>query len=330
MWPYRLYPTTQMPYQPAPWPERDLRWAPAPPITDPFSEHISVPMPTRHQRSTLTDVSMPDYFTSTSSSSRVISSTTKSSLGGNKEPSAPAPLNDEQYNQLIEALSPKKLGSGTCAPANTPVKKQSTNIESATKKSRVTPSPAIKSGRSPLKELSQPATQESSCVPSRQPSRASSRVPSSKPSRLPSCGQSRNPSRVSSNASLNSNISRDYPLLPVDLLTPDARTTGKRDGRNSKGTSPGGRSVSNVSSGIKSAKKSDFLTVPGSNESKRKRRGSSVDSTPFRGNDKTGLASSKKMSRYLGQEEQPPESIDSLLDETSMIASGGCVLDETE
>lgn len=280
---------------------------------------------------------MPDYFTSTNSSSRVISSTTKSSLERNKEPSAPAPLDDEQYNQLIEALSPKKLGSGTMAPANTPVKKQPTNIQSATKNSRATPSPRCKPGRSPLRELSKPATQDPSRVPSRQPSRAPSRVPSGKPSRAPSISQpsrlpgygpSRNPSRVPSNASLNSHVSADHPLLPVDLLTPDAR--GKRERRNSRGTSPGGRSVSNVSSGIKSAKKNDFLTVPGSNESKRKRRGSSVDSTPLKGNGMTGHTPSKKISRYLDQEERPPETIDSLLDETSMIASGGCVLDETE
>lgn len=85
-----------------------------------------------------------------------------------------------------------------------------------------------------------------------------------------------------------------------------------------------------VSSGIKTSKKTDYLTVPGSSETKRKRRGSSIDSTPLKNADKVGPSPTKKMSRYLDQEERPPETLDALLDETSMIASGGCVLDEAE
>ncbi|WEW59866.1 hypothetical protein PRK78_005347 [Emydomyces testavorans] len=145
--PYRFQPTAAMPWQHNPWPEGDPGWVvPAPPFLDPFVD------PYRYRgnnRSTLDDVSMPDYVASSANSSRAIS--TNFSLGRNQEPSAPAPIDDEQYNQLIEALSPKKGASGTCAPANTPV-------STAPKKTKLSPAaePRVKAARSrQLKERSQ-------------------------------------------------------------------------------------------------------------------------------------------------------------------------------
>ncbi|KAL1958853.1 hypothetical protein VTO42DRAFT_3690 [Malbranchea cinnamomea] len=306
-WQYRLYPTPSMPWQPAPWPERDARWGPVPPTSDPFVEPfkapvpVSMPMPmpvpSRRNRSTLDDVSMPDYVASTSSSSRAISSGTGSSLGQNKEPTLPAALNDEQYNQLIEALSPKKLQSGTCAPANTPTSHQPRPTKSAAGKSRAPPSPGNKSRPGPLKELSQPG------------------------------------SRVPSSASLTSQSSRDHTLLPVDLLTPNAHVMGRKERQCSGGNTSGGRaSVSprHLSGGKKPLDQTDHLIVPGSSESKRKRRDSSLDIITQNNREKAGASPTKKMSRFLEKEERPLESVEALLDATSMVATVGCDLDEVE
>lgn len=64
------------------------------------------------------DVPMLDY---SSSSSRAISSVTGMSFEHSKQPSIPPTLDDEQYNLLLEALTPTKAPViGTRAPSNTP------------------------------------------------------------------------------------------------------------------------------------------------------------------------------------------------------------------
>jgi hypothetical protein len=60
---------------------------------------------------------MPDY---SSSSSRAISSVTGMSYEHSKQSSMSAPMDEEHYNQLIEALTPTKPPMGTRAPSNTP------------------------------------------------------------------------------------------------------------------------------------------------------------------------------------------------------------------
>ncbi|KAJ5621993.1 hypothetical protein N7528_005225 [Penicillium herquei] len=73
----------------------------------------------RGARSSREDVPMLDY--SSSSGSRAFSSMTGVSYEHSKQPSLEAPMDDEQYNALIQALTPTKPPTmGTRAPSNTP------------------------------------------------------------------------------------------------------------------------------------------------------------------------------------------------------------------
>lgn len=75
----------------------------------------------RGARPSREDVAMPDYA-STSSSSRPLSSMTGFSFEHSNQPSITACLDDDQYNDLIQSLTPTKAapGAGTRAPSNTP------------------------------------------------------------------------------------------------------------------------------------------------------------------------------------------------------------------
>lgn len=128
---------------------------------DPFKDYHQ----RRRARSTLDDVPMPDYIGgSSSASSRAISNMTGISYEAQKAPSVTAPIDDEQYNQLIEAFSPsKKPNSGTHAPTNTPssgppiVPKPSAAAEARSASySRGSGRPKV------LKEISQPSTRDPS------------------------------------------------------------------------------------------------------------------------------------------------------------------------
>lgn len=108
----------------APWQQnaREPRWyhhehyAP-----DPFVEpYVDPAIRFRGARSSADDVPMPDYVGSSSASSRAISSMTGISYEHSKQPSISASIDQDQYNQLVEALSPSKAFAGTQAPANTP------------------------------------------------------------------------------------------------------------------------------------------------------------------------------------------------------------------
>ncbi|KAJ6015793.1 hypothetical protein N7540_010384 [Penicillium herquei] len=73
----------------------------------------------RGARSSREDVPMLDY--SSSSGSRAFSSMTGVSYEHSKQPSLEAPMDDEQYNALLQALTPTKPPTmGTRAPSNTP------------------------------------------------------------------------------------------------------------------------------------------------------------------------------------------------------------------
>lgn len=157
-WPYRLFPPPLAQWQNDP---REPRWpAPNPPMPDPFVEPFVEHGPHRRSRSTLEDVPMPDYVGSSSTSSRAISNMTGISFEHSKQPSFTAPIDDEQYNQLIEAFSPsKEPAGGTHAPTNTP----SSVPPLATKPSAAAEARSAsysKSGSRPpvLKEVSQPGT----------------------------------------------------------------------------------------------------------------------------------------------------------------------------
>ncbi|KAL4869664.1 hypothetical protein BDV12DRAFT_74229 [Aspergillus spectabilis] len=103
---------------------RETRWAPPEAVfTDPFIDPYVLDPAARHRgaRPSWEDVSMPDYVSS-STSSRAISSMTGMSYEHSKHPSLVAPIDEESYSQLIQALSPPKpLSCSTQAQTNTPI-----------------------------------------------------------------------------------------------------------------------------------------------------------------------------------------------------------------
>lgn len=91
--------------------------------TDPFLNAFTLPEPDPHRgaRSYRDDISMPDYKSSTSSSSRAISSMTGISYEHSKQPSVTGILRDDQYGQVFRSLEPPKEPVGAAqAPARTP------------------------------------------------------------------------------------------------------------------------------------------------------------------------------------------------------------------
>jgi hypothetical protein len=160
-WPYRIFPTPLPHWSSS---SRDPRFAPQdPPLPDPFTEpFMGGHGPSRRQRSTLDDVPMPDYVGSSSTSSRAISNMTGISYEHSKQPSITAPTDDEQYNELIEALSPvKPPPTGTFAPTNTPSSIPTTvSRPSAAAKARTASYSQSGCRPSGLKEVSQPGTRD--------------------------------------------------------------------------------------------------------------------------------------------------------------------------
>lgn len=129
------------------------------PFIDPYMLEPTV-RPPRGARSSLEDVPMPDY--SSSSSSRAISSMTGISYEHSKQPSITAPMNEEQYHQVIEVMSPPKtIVTGTEAPVNTP----STTVPIGSKPSAAAEARSASYGKSGsrtslLKEISQPVSRD--------------------------------------------------------------------------------------------------------------------------------------------------------------------------
>lgn len=127
------------------------------PFIDPYV--IDPAVHSRGARSSLDDVPMPDYGSS-SASSRAISSMTGISYEHSKQPSITAPINEEQYHQVVEAMSaPKAVVTGTEAPVNI----QSTAVPMGSKLSAAAEARSASYTRrgsrsSLLKELSQPVS----------------------------------------------------------------------------------------------------------------------------------------------------------------------------
>ncbi|KAE8145074.1 hypothetical protein BDV25DRAFT_134109 [Aspergillus avenaceus] len=141
------------------WPQQD-QFLPDP-FIDPYALDASAPH--RGARPSCDDVSMPDYVSS-SISSRAISNNTGISYEHSKHPSIITPIDEESYNQLIEALSPPKpLSCGTQAPANTPSATLPTGRKLSAATEARSASYAIPGSRaSILKELSIPGTRNHS------------------------------------------------------------------------------------------------------------------------------------------------------------------------
>lgn len=237
---------------------------------------------------------MPDYIGSSSSSSRAISNMTGISFQHSKQPSVSAPIDDEQYGQVIEAFrSPsKEFSSGTCVPTNTPV---SDLLEAS--KSSVASEPRVASHTrrasrpKHLKELSKPEIRESSDLSIR--------------------------ADVCAEDSTTENCS-----LPVQLISPSLCVKGKKEGQARVGAKEYG-DVSNGNSpirgsGKKSNKRLASRTRKGlfvSSESKRKRSsGSVVSNSQQPANDDIGIPSPTKASRPEGLERQSSESLEESLD----------------
>ncbi|KAL2824760.1 hypothetical protein BDW59DRAFT_82195 [Aspergillus cavernicola] len=89
---------------------REPRWAPPETVfADAFIDPYVLDPAARHRgaRPSWEDISMPDYVSS-STSSRALSSMTGISYEHSKHPSLVAPIDEESYSQLIQALSPPK------------------------------------------------------------------------------------------------------------------------------------------------------------------------------------------------------------------------------
>lgn len=151
-------------YQRLSTPARDSRWAgrqdpyPEPIIDsgDPFFGDAAW----RHRgaRSSREDVPMPDY---SSSNSRTISSTTGMSYEHSKASSIAAPMDDENYNLLVEALTPTKPPIGTRAPSNTPFTLAIMPAENATPATQIRKAGGHnQSSNLALRELSQPSSRD--------------------------------------------------------------------------------------------------------------------------------------------------------------------------
>ncbi|OQE76303.1 hypothetical protein PENNAL_c0068G06676 [Penicillium nalgiovense] len=115
----------------------------------------------RGARSSREDIPMPDYASTGSTSSRAISSMTGISYEHSKQPSINSCLDDEQYNELIEALTPTKAPPvGTRAPSNTPSTAMSASKPSAAAEARSASYKTRSRRASALREISQPSTRD--------------------------------------------------------------------------------------------------------------------------------------------------------------------------
>ncbi|KAM5475765.1 hypothetical protein McanCB56680_008028 [Microsporum canis] len=278
--PYRLQPNPIPPQYGNPWLDRDGPWAAPPPpqVSDPFvdpSKNAWPPWPIRRRHSTLDDISMPDYIASSSSSSRVISNTAGLNFSRNKEPVQIALMDDEQYNQLIEAMSPRKVAGGTSPPTNTPV----TAPTAVTVPSETQDVPSVaastKNRHSALRELSRPGDGV----------------------------RARSGSSLRSRNSLNEAPQQ----LQTALLSPSLNIRGRKEGSLSVYEDDKENSSGDASPAHSSRKAS--LTIEAavtSAESKRKR---SVSSTHSRGAAEAGspCSSSKKISRRKRDEQLQAE-----------------------
>ncbi|KAJ5806912.1 hypothetical protein N7474_010504 [Penicillium riverlandense] len=153
---------TQWPYQ------RDPRWGgyhepphPGPAIAiDPYISEVTWRQ--RGARSSREDVPMPDYTGSNSSGSRAISSMTGISYEHSKQPSIIALMDDDQYHQLIQTLSPNRtLPDGhVTSTSSSAIVPMGTKLSAAADARTASYARTSTATRSALREVSQPSTRE--------------------------------------------------------------------------------------------------------------------------------------------------------------------------
>ncbi|KAL2009317.1 hypothetical protein VTN00DRAFT_7511 [Thermoascus crustaceus] len=306
-WPYRLFPPPLAQWQNDP---REPRWpAPNPPMADPFVEPFVNHGPHRRQRSTLEDVPMPDYVGSSSTSSRAISNMTGVSFEHSKQPSVTAPIDDEQYNQLIEAFSPSKApASGTHAPTNTP----SSAPPIATKPSAAAEARSAsysKSGNRPpvLKEVSQPGTRD-----------------------------------VSGGSSTKSVPTADNIVGPVTarkVITPSGNIKGKKEGKgiqdnkeNETTSESSSREVSRASNSQPRVVVRSGANVMVSSEPKRKMSGGLAleETMQLAKEDTIVISPSMKLSESEEQENEQQDGFEEFLEAQMQIGANGTEIGDIE
>lgn len=159
---YRTYPPALPQWTMAPPEQRFIPFETVPP--DPFVDPRMIEQrPRRNTRSTLSDVSMLDYMSSRSASSRAISCMTGVSYEHSKQPSIVAPMDDEQYRRLIDLTDPSKAAVTMDHPlpiSNISSVPAITTRPSAAAKARSATYSSVASRSSILKEISQPASRE--------------------------------------------------------------------------------------------------------------------------------------------------------------------------
>ncbi|OJJ48089.1 hypothetical protein ASPZODRAFT_14243 [Penicilliopsis zonata CBS 506.65] len=129
-------------------------------IPDPFIEPFMLEQPVRRNTKTsLEDISMPDY--ASSASSRAISSMTGVSYEHSKQPSIAAPTDEEQFDQLVKSDAPVNFVAGNAQETPTV---PSSILPMGTKPSAAAEARSASYARtrraSSLKDLSQPPTRE--------------------------------------------------------------------------------------------------------------------------------------------------------------------------
>jgi hypothetical protein len=105
---------------------------------------------------------MPDFTGSNSSGSRAISSMTGISYEHSKQPSIIAPMDDDEYHQLIQTLSPNKtLPDGhVTLNSSSAIVPMGTKLSAAADARTASYARTSTSTRSALREISQPSTRE--------------------------------------------------------------------------------------------------------------------------------------------------------------------------
>jgi hypothetical protein len=293
-WPYKLFP-----HPPAYCPSgpRDLRWD-----TQDLTTHEPPTEPyvgRRRARSTLEDLPMPDYVTSSSTSSRAISNMTGISYEHSKQPSINILNDDEACSQFIDTHSPTKILSTAAFASTNTLSSMPTMGSKPSAAAKARSASYSKNGQltSALKEISQPTSRDISGSSAKSIPIMESIIDAAVSRKI--------------HVSPNSNVKGKKEAKPISDNGPEALSTPSTERRASK---EGGfpprvvlRTAGNVDVGLA--------------EAKRKRPSARVRdrSSQMNGDGNiTPLPSNKKISRIVDRENEQQESFDGLLETTPM------------
>ncbi|EAU38613.1 predicted protein [Aspergillus terreus NIH2624] len=226
-WDYRNY---QAP-RPSPWQDNppQPRWGPT--ESDPFLDPYYCEPTARHRgaRPSAEDVAMPDYSSSSTSGSRVMSNMTGASYVHSKHPS------QEAYAQVIDALHPRKSQSGSIPTPTVTGSQPTTTKPSAAAEARSASYAKSSSRTTAMKEMARSETREASGFSTRSTlsENGSDEVVSNGLHTSPNISLMSRKERMSQGRKENEST-LESPRRESDRLSPSTRRTS----RNSK-TSPG-------------------------------------------------------------------------------------------